>query len=1403
MSRSSSLRPLATIVLASLLAACGGTAPPPPTSTVAGAEVIRGSLAITRDGGAETLFDRGRIETGATATTSSDGRTALLHDRGAWVLLDRSSAVTATLEGLTLTSGRIWVDASSADETVLSSANGRLVVSGAAFAMAITPAGTSVYVGSGEVTWHGSDGTSEGQAVQGETLTLPASGAPTVAPEALWDDWTGGLADPARGRLRTRDPVGTLRGRAPYELGIARTPLPVRSHEVNVTVRGDLARTEVIQTFFNARSDTLEGVWEIRIPEGAIVESFSVNTGMGFLDAVPQPVQLQSGYALNWMGSDFYDSRLSYDGPGRLRARIYPIANGGTVQVRIRWTEWLARTGEGASSRRTYVYPMRGDGEPPLLGEFILNVDTTAAGASAYRAGMGAVDEGGRIALRLSDYRPRADFTLDLYDAAGSTHAPVTAYPVSGNLAAGTAAAEGDERYVLFDIDGAAVVEAAGLGSAADATAPLELVLLVDASGATDPENLEIARAVVESVLRQLAPTDRVTLRVADVTAHLPPEGIEALVAPDEANRESLLSSIARIEPSGATDLGESLRAAASLVAGHPRGAVLYLGDALPTTGGLDATSLRTTLSTLDAPPRFFALAIGDGANVDLLRSLFGESAQAVRDRESASRTVMSLLAEAARPTLRGVSVSLGEGIERVFPRGALSLGEGAHLIVVGRQAGELPLEIEVSGARDGAPFVTTLPVLRGTVDDGGDIRRRWATARLGELLDEDAGREALVELGTRFSIVTPWTILQVGGGLPNPVPLVRYFDHDPLETPWGLGGGGASVPSSGLLRDEGGWRRRRESGRSSVEEGSAEATWAPRVSTADAAAGAAAAAPTGDGGLARAAVEHTLVAGERGPRTCYERRAIVRPDLSGSVNVTVTVGADGVTRGEPIVSSTFGDPEVESCIRTEVSGLSFPPGEGSGTVVATHVYVFRAPERELGSRRTCSAASREPLETRRTLWSERLEQHPGVDGALQVYREARGACELDSWRAKRTLIDLMLARLEGLYARVQVYAALRGDPAVGSYLRRAILRSVRSPSDIAFVRLQMGLEPGVEWWVFSRLWARTPTPAARLVLLRRWLAVAPEDIDLRLRLLSLLEQTGDLGEARRVARELRADPLADARARTDLGEFWLRQNDEAEARRVFSEIVEHTPLDPWARRRLGDLYRAHGWSDDAYREYRTLSRLRPNEGEVILLLARAAADAGRVDEALRLEQRVSESAEPGADAGAEASAATSARLWSAVRLARLGLEADEATRVLLRRRVRETGALRDPPDALVLLTFEHPDDAPLLAVRWPSADAAGSGEAAGNRPFVSADLGDVRNGVTAIRITEREAGEHVFQVTRPDAESLRDWTAELLILVHPGTPEERVVRQVITLTRTTRSVRFALGEDDTLRPAP
>src|SRR6185369_13731243 len=89
---------------------------------------------------------------------------------------------------------------------------------------------------------------------------------------------------------------------------------------------------------------------------------------------------------------------------------------------------------------------------------------------------------------------------------------------------------------------------------------------------------------------------------------------------------------------------------------------------------------------------------------------------------------------------------------------------------------------------------------------------------------------------------------------------------------------------------------------------------------------------------------------------------------------------------------------------------------------------------------------------------------------------------------------------------------------------------------------------------------------------------------------------------------------------------------------------------DPAARRRLGDLYRAHGWFDEALRQYETLAELTPGEAAVLLLQAAAAAGAGRIDEALRLEQRVAGATEPGAETGL----ARVAVWWSTLRLALL-----------------------------------------------------------------------------------------------------------------------------------------------------
>jgi len=243
----------------------------------------------------------------------------------------------------------------------------------------------------------------------------------------------------------------------------------------------------------------------------------------------------------------------------------------------------------------------------------------------------------------------------------------------------------------------------------------------------------------------------------------------------------------------------------------------------------------------------------------------------------------------------------------------------------------------------------------------------------------------------------------------------------------------------------------------------------------------------------------------------------------------------------------------------------------------------------------------------------------------------------------------------------------------------------------------------------------------------------------------------------------------------------------------VFSEIVEFAPLDPWARRRLGDVYRANGWADDATREYQALARLRPDDPDVLLLLARSAADAGRTDEALRLESRLAETDSADVESGSSAVA----RLWSLIRLARMKLAAEgDATKLgEIARRERSTGILRDLPAVFVALTWKHPDDLPELYVHLPSTPD--------ETPFERAPLRADDFGIEAARVREWDDEAIKISVRRSERDALRDLDAELLIVVAPGTSEERILRRDISLTRDERRFDFTLGTDGSLASAP
>ena len=408
---------------------------------------------------------------------------------------------------------------------------------------------------------------------------------------------------------------------------------------------------------------------------------------------------------------------------------------------------------------------------------------------------------------------------------------------------------------------------------------------------------------------------------------------------------------------------------------------------------------------------------------------------------------------------------------------------------------------------------------------------------------------------------------------------------------------------------------------------------------------------------------------------------------------------------------------------------------------------------------RRCSDASTQDLNERRALWRERLRAERGAYHRLRVYNEARRNCELRRWSDRRALLNLILQEAGTVQQMIEVYQGFSSS-SLRNYLRRAIMRRVRSADDLRMVRRVFGAKAADDTLIAQVL--ERAGEAGRLDALRRLVEQLPHHVDLKLQLLEELEKAGRKRELYRYAQRLRANPLADAGIRTAIGEMFLRLDDEAEARRVFSEIVEFAPTDASARRRLGDLYRAHGWFEDAYRQYQTLASITPDDFSVLLLLAQAASGAGRIDEALRLYQRLAETAEPGAAQGI----ARVALLWSSVHFAELRQaargNADQELLDSLSIRMRRSGVMGQATAFRALLVWSHPEANLSLWAAHPQMPLS--------RPT------DIRPeyGLEAFEVEEQEPGAYRFEVRRGRA-ALGEANAKLVVLWNEGQESEQV----------------------------
>lgn len=1163
--------------------------------TFAELRAIKGSVVVTPLGAAgRPPYPRERLAEGTVVTLAAGALAWVRRDTGAVALVDGPARLTMKADSAELTQGRAFVDTAGGPAAHLDTPGGPIELSDARASVEIAADGTvTTYVLRGSAR-------SGERAGAGELLTLHAGAPPRRAPAAAWDDWTGGLATADSDAEPAPFGVGTVGARPPGDQGKPRFSLVVQRLDVRVTIDHELAITEVDETFVNPTSNVVEGIFSFRAPPRAVLQRFGVDRNGDLVwGRVKESAAALAQYESNvYAGSTEDPALLQWVSPGVYSARLYPIPPGAQRRVVTRYTEWLAREGP-QGDRRLYVYPMAAEGARgslPRIEELTVTLDLARAGATHVRSGMRGKRDGQSVVIQAFDVVPLADLSVELFDAGQTT--PV-AYRAPHGLTADDAPEQAEPGFASKVSGEEPDYLLVPLRSPRPTAAVdgIDLALVVDTSAATETGALGVARSLASALLAHLGPGDRAALWAGDAKLHPVVEGSGALTTLDDARRRTWLDGLASIDRGGATDIGALLTEAAGTLDPKRLGAVVYIGDGQPSVGEIAPKALHERLARMPSGTRIFTAALGSNANTAMLASITrGAPVEVVSDAYGAARAALRLLEAAYHSTWVGASIELGPGIERVLPHELPAIASDEATLVVGRVTGKPPAELTLRSGDQ----VSTQPLFVQSLEDYGDLRRRWGEQRVAELVEQGAGRASIVDVGRRYGLVSPFTSLYVPTtremATEAPVDAELADRRDERRDRWKPWKRTASMiladmaPASAEDNKEGGTGTRAKGEEGSMGNPNNKPTAGARYgmqgpvvaapppaeaaefgmigllggngdkdgngafrggSPAPAAAPPAMRAPTspGPGAAARpmptAAASATTATGSAWGSNIGDATAAGGLGLSG-------IGQGGGGAGQGIGMAGIighghakqGADDQEREKKSKTGDLARDQGGQAGGNVNGWLAGQSVAPQVLATvdhaPRPCSAGADLSFDERRVLWNERLAAVTSATQALDVYHRALGGCEAPTWRERHTLLLAMVSRLPTVRERVALWRQLLDSPASADVVYRAIVVRVQTAADLKALHDALGLH-AIDPDLLAGMLAKAKTPDARLSLLRAASLKWPDDLELSLRVLDGYDDLGDDGGGRAWARRLRHRADATAHVYTSVGEYYLR----------------------------------------------------------------------------------------------------------------------------------------------------------------------------------------------------------------------------------------------------------------------
>jgi len=949
------------------------------------------------------------LEPGATVRTDERTRAVITLSEGTKVTLNHSTELTLTASAprsLRLTGGELVADvAHLADgpRALFETPMGRVEVLGTKLQLTAGEDSTVVRVLRGAVLAHAELGAPV-HVSAGQEGILDRDGPASVEPAvnlAARVGWSEFDDSPTAGAAIVG--LGELRARRPGEAEDQERPLFLAEHKVQVRIVGNVARTEIEQTFRNDGDHTLEGIYSFPLPADAQIASLALEVDgewergafvsrdrgqqiwRGVIRNATPETERQRNEEFIWVPGPWRDpALLEWQQGGQFQLRIFPIPAHGARRIRLSYTQTIGPAGRG----RRYVYPLPHTADASLkVGRFeanvrIAGVDPEAPpGGGAYPMERSTEGTGTRLAFAATDFLPAGDLTIDYrlpnedselrsWTYRGTATVPPAAQSREGEPEVVEAQREFHEDrrpYVLFALrPDIPVVER---------PESRDYVLVIDSSQSMTGERWQRASQLASRLVADMDRRDRFSVLACDATCRA---FDDAPGQPSVRAARRLEGWLGAIRPAGASDLVEALREGAR-AAGAARDDrrsvhVIYLGDGMSTAGYRRASSVAAEVRPLAADPQIRVSTVGIGGDADALvlravaRAGGGHHVPYVPGERLGS-AALAILETTFGASLEDVSLRMPEGVVDVVPRELPAIRAGEEILVVGRlTTNEVRGEVVLTGRVGDESFEDRHPVtLTATTSEGNAfVPRLWAGKTIEELefAGKADGRATIVALSKAFGVMSRHTSLLVleseamfrAFGVDRARPSVEWSGEEEMVV--GDSGGNEEVAGNrlrGLLGAAGGNTSNFRSvlGARGMTMGSASSGGLSAIARGSASGGnrlgghdrlrpqVRSATPRVSGSLSRDQTQRVIRAHTNAIRACYERSLQRDPGLQGRVTIQWRIAASGAVASARVASSTLRNSAAESCIVRRIQRMRFPRPAGGGSVTVSYPFIF------------------------------------------------------------------------------------------------------------------------------------------------------------------------------------------------------------------------------------------------------------------------------------------------------------------------------------------------------------------------------------------------------------------------------------------------------------------------------